>query len=206
MNMNQNMKHWLLAALLAMFLSACATTDETISTEGDGAPIDGQAQDGSSGTTGDDSTGGAAATGLYGSDGSDGTAIADDSSRAMNATAMLEQTDGDLADRIIYFEYDSAKLSSESIAILEVHGNFLATNGEVSVRLEGHSDERGSREYNIALGDRRAQSVRRVLLFQGASSDQIETVSYGEEEPADSGHDEAAWSKNRRVELIYKVN
>jgi peptidoglycan-associated lipoprotein len=74
------------------------------------------------------------------------------------------------------------------------------------VRLEGHTDERGSREYNIALGDRRAQSVRRVLLFQGASSDQVETVSYGEEEPAVSGHDEAAWSKNRRVELIYKVN
>jgi len=206
MNVNQNMKSWLLAALLAMFVSACATTDEMMSTDGDGAPIDGQAQDGSSdGAAGDDSTG-AAATGLYGSDGSAGTAIADDSSRAMNAAAMLEQTDGDLADRVIYFEYDSAKLSSESIAILEVHGNFLATNGEVSVRLEGHSDERGSREYNIALGDRRAQSVRRVLLFQGASSDQVETVSYGEEEPADTGHDEAAWSKNRRVELIYKVN
>jgi len=91
MNMNQNIKSWLLAALVAMFLSACATTDETISTEGDGAPMDGQAQDGSSsGTTGGDSAGGAAATGLYGSDGGDGTAIADDSSRAMSATAKLE--------------------------------------------------------------------------------------------------------------------
>lgn len=206
MNMNRNIKSWLLAALLAMFLAACATTDESISTEGDGAPIDSQQDGGSGSMTGDDSTGGAAATGLYGSDGGDGTAIVDESSGAMGAAAMLEQTDGDLADRTIYFEYDSAKLSSESIAILEVHGNFLASNGEVSVRLEGHTDERGSREYNIALGDRRAQSVRRVLLFQGASSDQIETVSYGEEEPAVSGHDEAAWSKNRRVELIYKVN
>jgi peptidoglycan-associated lipoprotein len=74
------------------------------------------------------------------------------------------------------------------------------------VRLEGHADERGSREYNIALGDRRAQSVRRVLLFQGASTDQIETVSYGEEQPAMSGHTEEAWAKNRRVELIYTVN
>ena len=74
------------------------------------------------------------------------------------------------------------------------------------MRLEGHGDERGSREYNIALGDRRAQSVRRVLLFQGASSDQVETVSYGEEKPMELGHDEAAWSKNRRVELIYTVN
>jgi len=205
MNVNQNIKSWLLAALVALFLSACATTDESISTtDGDGAPIDGQ--DGSSAAmTGGDGTDGAAATGLDGSASGDGTAIADDSS-SMSAMAILEQTDGDLADRTIYFEYDSAKLSSESIAILEAHGNFLASNGEVSVRLEGHSDERGSREYNIALGDRRAQSVRRVLLFQGASSDQIETVSYGEEEPAVTGHDEAAWSKNRRVELIYKVN
>jgi peptidoglycan-associated lipoprotein len=90
--------------------------------------------------------------------------------------------------------------------MLEEHGNFIAANGEVEVRLEGHTDERGSREYNIALGDRRAQSVRRVLLFQGASTDQIDTVSYGEEKPAVEGHDEAAWSKNRRVELVYKVN
>src|SRR5210317_2122762 len=112
MNMNQNMKSWLLAALLAVFLSACATTDESISTQGDGAPIDGQ-QDGSSGSmTGGDGTGGAAATELYGSDGGDGTAIVDDSSRAMSAAARLEETEGDLANRTIYFEYDSAKLSS----------------------------------------------------------------------------------------------
>ena len=204
MKMNQNMKSWLLAALVALFLTACATVDESVSTtDGDGAPADG-AQDGSD-MAGGDSTDGAAATGLGGSDGDGGTAIADDSS-SMGAAAMLDQSDGDLADRVIYFEYDSAKLSSESIAILETHGNFIASNGEVSVRLEGHSDERGSREYNIALGDRRAQSVRRVLLFQGASSDQVETVSYGEEKPAVEGLDDSAWSKNRRVELIYKVN
>ena len=97
-------------------------------------------------------------------------------------------------------------MTSESIEILETHGNFIAENGEVTVRLEGHADERGSREYNIALGDRRAQSVRRVLLFQGASVDQVETVSYGEEQPAMSDHTEEAWSLNRRVELIYTVN
>ena len=99
-----------------------------------------------------------------------------------------------------------AIVSSESIEILEVHGNFIAGNGEVTVRLEGHADERGTREYNIALGDRRAQSVRRVLLLQGASTDQIETVSYGEEQPAVSGHTEEAWARNRSVELIYTVN
>ena len=124
----------------------------------------------------------------------------------MTALEMLEQTEGPLSNRTIYFEFDSAKLSSESIAILETHGNFIAGNGEVTVRLEGHADERGSREYNIALGDRRAQSVRRVLLFQGASTDQIDTVSYGEEQPAVFGHNEEAWARNRRVELIYTVN
>jgi peptidoglycan-associated lipoprotein len=71
------------------------------------------------------------------------------------------------------------------------------------VRLEGHTDERGSREYNIGLGERRAQSVRRALLLQGASDAQLSTVSYGEERPAVAGHDEAAWSKNRRVEIVY---
>ena len=138
-------------------------------------------------------------------DGSSGsvTAIGDDDE---SAQAMLDRTDTPLADRIIYFEFDSAKISDQSLAVLEAHGNFIASNGEVSVRLEGHSDERGSREYNIALGDRRAQSVRRVLLFQGASVDQIETVSYGEEQPALLGHTEEAWSRNRRVELVYRVN
>jgi peptidoglycan-associated lipoprotein len=132
------------------------------------------------------------------------TAIVDES--MMSAAELLEQSEGALSNRTIYFEFDSAKLTSESIAILETHGSFIAGNGEVTVRLEGHADERGSREYNIALGDRRAQSVRRVLLFQGASTDQIETVSYGEEQPAMSGHTEEAWAKNRRVELIYTVN
>ena len=71
------------------------------------------------------------------------------------------------------------------------------------MRLEGHTDERGSREYNIGLGERRAQSVRRALLLQGAADAQISTVSYGEERPAVPGHDEAAWAKNRRVEIVY---
>ena len=195
-----NIKSWLLVALVTLFMSACATTQDEMPADGDGAPAVDQSQSGSSST---DSSG-ADATGLEGTDGGDGTAIVDGA--PMTAVEMLAQTEGTLSERTLYFEFDSAKLTSESISILETHGNFVAGNGEVSVRLEGHADERGSREYNIALGDRRAQSVRRVLLFQGASSDQVETVSYGEEEPAVSGHDEAAWGKNRRVELKYTVN
>ena len=198
-----NIKSWLLVALLAVFISACATTQDEIPADGDGAAVD-QSQGGSSTSTVDGGSDGADASGLDGADGGDGTAIVDSS--PMTVMEQLEQTEGALSNRTIYFEFDSAKLTSESIDILETHGNFVAGNGEVSVRLEGHADERGSREYNIALGDRRAQSVRRVLLFQGASSDQVETVSYGEEKPAVSGHDEEAWGKNRRVELIYTVN
>ena len=197
MKLYNAMKTWMIAGIVAVVVTACATTQEEM-IDGDGAPIDDQAQ---TGMVDDGSTGGADATGLDGADGGDGMAISD-----MDAVSRLQQTEGALANRTIYFEFDSAKLTSESIQILETHGSFVAGNGEVSVRLEGHADERGSREYNIALGDRRAQSVRRVLLFQGASADQVETVSYGEEEPAMQGHTEEAWSKNRRVELIYTVN
>jgi peptidoglycan-associated lipoprotein len=203
MKLNPGIKSWLLVTLIVAFVSACTTTQEEMSAGGDGAPVIDESQSGSSGTV-DGGSDGAEATGLDGADGGDGTPIADYG--AMDAMEQLNRTDGELANRTVYFEYDSAKLTSESIAILETHGNFIAGNGEVKVRLEGHGDERGSREYNIALGDRRAQSVRRVLLFQGASSDQVETVSYGEEKPTESGHDDAAWSKNRRVELIYTVN
>jgi len=124
---------------------------------------------------------------------------------ALSAQELLEQEDSPIASRVIYFEYDSAKVNDESMALLEAHGDFIASNGNVNVVLNGHADERGSREYNIALGDRRAQSVRRILLFQGASTDQIESVSYGEEKPAVFGHNDESWAKNRRVELEYQV-
>ncbi len=200
MKLYKLMSPWMIAGFMAVFISACATTQDEI-LDGDAA-TDGQSQT----DTGvvDDGSGGADATGIVDGDSIDSMAIVDDG--PMTALEMLEQTEGALSSRVIYFEFDSAKLTSESIQILETHGNFIAGNGEVTVRLEGHADERGSREYNIALGDRRAQSVRRVLLFQGASTGQVDTVSYGEEEPAMSGHTEEAWGKNRRVELIYTVN
>lgn len=87
--------------------------------------------------------------------------------------------------------------------ILQAHGKYLAANPASRVRLEGHTDERGSREYNIGLGEKRAQSVRNVLLLQGGASDQLATVSFGEERPAALGSDEEAWSLNRRVEIAY---
>ncbi|NNF17020.1 MAG: peptidoglycan-associated lipoprotein Pal [Gammaproteobacteria bacterium] len=105
--------------------------------------------------------------------------------------------------RTLYFDFDRSDLRPEYQAIIEAHARFLAENPGSKLRLEGHADERGSREYNIGLGERRAQTVRRALSLQGASSAQLSTLSYGEEKPAVMGHDEYSWQQNRRVELVY---
>ena len=104
---------------------------------------------------------------------------------------------------IVYFEYDRAEIKPEFVPIVTAHAKYLNANSSNKVRLEGHSDERGSREYNIGLGERRAQAVRRALMLQGVTEAQITTVSYGEERPAVQGSDESAYAKNRRVELVY---
>ncbi len=111
----------------------------------------------------------------------------------------------DTADSlIIYFEYDRSEVSAQYADILASHGRRLAQNPGQRLRLEGHADERGTREYNIGLGERRAQAVRRVLLISGASAGQISTVSYGEERPASLGSTESDYEKNRRVELSWR--
>ena len=107
------------------------------------------------------------------------------------------------SQRVIYFDFDSSEIRGEYVDVIAAHGRFLAGNAAVRVRLEGHSDERGSREYNIGLGERRAQTVRRALALHGVQESQIATVSYGEERPAAAGSDENAYSKNRRVEIVY---
>jgi peptidoglycan-associated lipoprotein len=106
-------------------------------------------------------------------------------------------------DTIIYFDFDSSEVRQEDTETITRHALQLADNPSLSVRLEGHADERGSREYNIGLGERRAQAVRRLLLIQGASAGQISTVSFGEERPQADGSTEAAYQMNRRVEFKY---
>ena len=104
---------------------------------------------------------------------------------------------------IIYFDFDRSDIRPEYASLITAHARHLAGAGATRIRLEGHTDERGSREYNIALGERRAQAVRRALMLQGAGDVQLTTVSYGEERPATGGSDEAAYERNRRVELVY---
>jgi len=106
-------------------------------------------------------------------------------------------------EMLIYFEFDKSEILDEYDNILTQHAMYLAENPSVRIRLEGHTDERGTREYNIGLGERRAQAVRQVLMSQGVSASQITTVSFGEERPARPGSNEAAYARNRRVEIIY---
>lgn len=105
------------------------------------------------------------------------------------------------AIKTFYFNYDSSDLQPDSMRALDVHAHDLMQNGQ-HVVLQGHTDERGTREYNMALGERRSNAVKRYLTMQGVSPSQLEVVSYGKERPAVSGHDESAWAKNRRVEMI----
>jgi peptidoglycan-associated lipoprotein len=108
-----------------------------------------------------------------------------------------------LSKRVVYFDFDRADIRGDSQAVVNAHAAYLAKNPSQKVRLEGHADERGSREYNIGLGERRGQAVRRAMLLQGVAETQLSTVSYGEERPAVAGSDEQAYALNRRVEIVY---
>jgi len=109
-----------------------------------------------------------------------------------------------LLARTFYFGYDQSNLSQNDLAILEMHAQVLAENPGRTILIQGHCDERGTREYNLALGERRADTVRRFLLSAGAAREQVETVSYGEERPEDPGHNESSWSRNRRAIVLYR--
>ena len=120
-----------------------------------------------------------------------------------NATNGTAQGPVNVA-RLVYFDYDSFDLKPESQSIIEAHARFLRANAQRKVSLEGHTDERGGREYNLALGQKRAEAVRRALSLLGVADAQMEAVSFGKEKPAAMGSDEAAWAQNRRVEIVYR--
>jgi peptidoglycan-associated lipoprotein len=122
---------------------------------------------------------------------------------AQATISPLDDPNSVLAQRVVYFDFDKSNIKPEFLDVLTAHAKYLIAHPDQKMRIEGYTDERGTVEYNIALGDRRAQAVRRFLLFQGVNPDQLTTVSYGESHPADPGHNEAAWAKNRRAVLVY---
>jgi len=176
-------KQWLILALVAV-LAGCG---------------------GSSGTMMDDDSTFAddGADSGFGDDGARSSADGDDGFMTGGALDDTNAAGGVLDNRVIYFGFDKSDIDRASRALLEEHGRYMAQNPGLNVRLEGHGDERGSREYNIGLGERRAQAVRQILLLRGAGAAQLSTVSYGEERPAVLGSDEEARSLNRRVEIVY---
>jgi peptidoglycan-associated lipoprotein len=116
----------------------------------------------------------------------------------------INNPDSPLYTKTVYFEFDKSEIQPAYVDTLRAHADYLAANRYERVLIEGHCDERGSREYNIGLGERRAAAVKGFLLSEGVSAAQVETQSFGEEKPAKLGHDESAWSLNRRAEIVYQ--
>ena len=142
-------------------------------------------------------TGEAGSSGLEGDDSLAGLSLDDE-------TVGEDETFNLLNQRVVYFEYDSSSLTAEGEAVIQTHAQYLVSAPGTQVILEGHADERGTREYNLSLGEDRAQSVATLIRALGVDAGNIQTISYGEERPVSLGSDESAWSLNRRVEILYQ--
>ena len=177
-------------------LAACEGTVGTVEDDQTGS----QSTDATASTsgTGDDSVSGADTT-VTETSGTD-TATSD-----ITEKHPLDDSSTPLGARTIYFEFDSSEIPESERGVIEAHARYLSEHSGALITLEGHADERGSREYNIALGERRAEAVRKLMTLLGSTDPQIRTISYGEERPAADGHDESAWGVNRRVEIVYRV-
>jgi peptidoglycan-associated lipoprotein len=176
------MKKIALAVLMAAFIAGCQTTP-------DKAPVD-------------DKSGTAAGT----TAGTGSTGATTSGTQAGNLQGRMDprkDPNSPLSKRSIYFEFDSFTVADQYKPVIEAHARYMQANRQAKVTLQGHADERGSREYNIALGQKRADAVKRMMQLMGVQETVIETVSFGKEKPRNMGHDEAAWAENRRVDIIY---
>jgi peptidoglycan-associated lipoprotein len=171
---------------LALLFAGCSSTPDKVAGEG-GAPVT-------------EAGGGEGATDATVDEGAQTAGASEAAAWQGNP---LDDPDSLLSVRIIHFDFDSSEIRDQDRDLVIAHGEYLAANPAVTVTLEGHADERGSREYNIALGERRANAVKRFLQAQGVADSQVITVSYGEERPVALESDENAWAQNRRVEFVY---
>ena len=181
----QNFRSILIILIASLTLVACGGGRKSVNEN-----LDVQTVDGTLG--GDDAN----SSGLLGGSSTSSTGLNDGGSGG--AAGDL------LSSRVIYFEYNSSALTLESEAIVQAHAQYLANAPGVGIILEGHGDERGTREYNLALGEDRAKEVANLMQVLGISRGRIQTISYGEERPVSLGSDESAWSLNRRVEILYQ--
>ena len=173
-------KIFLAASLAALFVTGCASR--------------GQATDTTAATTASSSAGDAGSSNAANGSGiGNGQPIGSGSNNAMAGY--------DLSKKTVYFAFDASDIDAEGQTVVDNYAKYLTSNSSVKVKLEGNTDERGSNEYNLALSERRAQAVATALKAKGVADSQLSLLSYGEEHPADPGHDEAAWAKNRRVDI-----
>lgn len=123
---------------------------------------------------------------------------------SVNSNDPLNNPNSVLAKRSVYFEFDSYAITGENQQVVNAHANYLSQNKSRKVMIQGNTDDRGGHEYNLALGQKRAEAVRRSMTLQGVSNAQIETVSFGKEKPRAEGDNEAAWAENRRADIVYQ--
>lgn len=180
-------KTLLALAMTAVFMTGCSSTDEE-------------------GALGDAAQGADASTSGYNDGSMSGSQFGSGSGYGSGSHLGPEFSDPNnpLSKQTIYFELDSSQVKQEFVPVVAAHASYLASHPQQHVILSGHADERGSSEYNIALGEQRAKSVERMMRSQGVTASQLEVVSYGEEKPAVSGSGESAWQQNRRVEVGYQ--
>ncbi len=187
------MRKWIIAAfLIAAFAGCSSTPTEDTAAADDKAPVTTTPGTGTGATTSGATTSGAPAGGVSGA-----------TSTGAGASSQLKDPKNILSKRSVYFEYDQFVIKDEYKAIVEAHAKYLQANRSARAILQGNTDERGTREYNIALGQKRADAVKNLMLLLGATEIQIETVSFGKEKPRREGHDEAAWTENRRVDIVH---
>lgn len=183
-------KTYLALAMSAILITGCSSTED----EG--------LADGSQGT--DASTSGYSDGSMSGSQFGSGSGSNYGSGSGSHLGPEFSDPNSPLSKQVIYFELDSSQVRQEFVPVVAAHAQYLASHPQQHVILSGHADERGSSEYNIALGEQRAKSVERMMRSQGVTASQLEIVSYGEEKPAVSGGGESAWQMNRRVEVGYQ--
>ena len=180
------MRKWIVAVMLAASIVGCKSTDTQ-----NAAPVEDRATTDAAQAAGGATTKGVGGTGVTGA--SSGTAREPHKDPAN----MLSQK------RSVYFDYDQFAIKDEFKATVEAHGKYLQNSRALRVILQGNTDERGTREYNIALGQKRADAVKKLMVLLGATEIQVETVSFGKEKPRREGHDETSWGENRRVDIVY---
>jgi peptidoglycan-associated lipoprotein len=184
------MRKWIIAAFLIAGLAGCASTPEETTTTDQAATT--TPAPGTGATTQGATTQGLGGTGVTGSAAGGGI-----------PSSALKDPRNILSKRNIYFDYDQFTVKDEYRPIVEAHAKYLQANRSARAILQGNTDERGTREYNIALGQKRADAVKNMMLLYGAQEVQIETVSFGKEKPRREGHDEQSWAENRRVDIVH---